>query len=87
MGIKAMYESSWANTVHTMLLNKPSDVSYKDIAARSGLGIGFIETFAAGKTPNPTITRVEKLYNTLKDIKAERIEQAKVWGADLNVTE
>ena len=82
-----MYESNWANTVHKMLLNKPSDVSYKDIAARSGLGIGFIETFAAGTTPNPTITRVEKLYIALKEIKAEQVAKITSWGADVNVTE
>lgn len=82
-----MYESNWANVVHAMLINKPLHITYKDIAARAELGVGFIETFAAGTSPNPTITRVEKLYNALKEIKAEEIERAKTWGESINVTE
>ncbi|CUS06494.1 putative DNA-binding protein [Acinetobacter phage Loki] len=81
-----MYDSIWANTVLEMLKEKPTYVSYEEIAERSGVGIGFINTFATGKVKSPSITRVEKLYNTLKEIKAEHIAKAQAWGVEINVT-
>lgn len=82
-----MYQSEWANTVLKMLKNKPHNITYEEIASRSGLTIGFIETFASGSVKAPTITRVELLYKTLKDIKAEHVKQVQSWGNEINVTE
>lgn len=84
-----MYESEWASVVHAMLIDKPANITYQEIADRAGLDIGFIKTFAAGSIKNPTITRVEKLYNTLKEIKAEQIAalNSGAWGQNINVSE
>lgn len=70
-----------------MLKEKPVNVTYQEIATRSGLTVGFIESFASGAVKSPTITRVESLYNTLQEIKAETISNAKQWGDTINVTE
>lgn len=48
-----------------LLNSRRRTLTLAKIAEDTGLGLGFVSTFSAGKTPNPGVCGVEKLYEYL----------------------
>lgn len=50
-----------------LLLERPRTQTYADIAKISGVPEAWIKAFGQGRMKNPSVVRVEALYNALSD--------------------
>jgi len=48
-----------------LLANRPRGVAYKDISLATGLPEPWLKLFAAGRISDPSVNRIELLYNYL----------------------
>lgn len=60
-----MDEPKLRDKVLDMLANRPRNVTLKDIAKGADVPEPWLKTFAAGRIPDPSVNRVEVLYNYL----------------------
>lgn len=54
-----------------LLKNRPHCLTYAEIAEKSGVPEEWIKSFGQGRTRNPSVIRVEKLYNALSSAPLE----------------
>lgn len=50
------------DTTRQLLCDLNKSKTYKDIAAEVGLSVGWVEAFGQGKSDDPGVTKVERLY-------------------------
>lgn len=69
-----MNDKGWLEQTYEKLdrVLKDYDVSTSDLAAMSGLGVSWTVKFVARAHKHPTITRVQRLHDTLEAILAGR---------------
>ncbi len=66
--------SSRLNTVtHKLLVNRSRQLTYGIISADTGLGMGWLTEYARGNIPDPSVARVETLYEYLTKTKLQVI--------------
>lgn len=64
-GTERMEEPKLRAKVLELLGNRPRNMTYKDIADATDLPEPWLKTFAAGRIADPSVNRVETLYNFL----------------------
>lgn len=62
-----MVESVLFHTTFRLLEERPRTVTYADLATQSGVPEAWIKAFGQGRMRDPSVVRVEKLYNALSD--------------------
>ena len=60
-----MSDSLLLTATTTLLKNRPHHVTYSDLEKLSGVPEAWIKAFGQGRMSNPSVVRVEKLYNAL----------------------
>ena len=63
----AMSESVLFVTTFKLLEDRPRHVTYEMLESVSGVPWAWIKAFAYGRIQDPSVIRVEKLYNALAD--------------------
>lgn len=60
-------ESRLYSATYVLLRTRPRDVFLTDIADGTGIPLGWLKAFSQGRMSDPSVVRVEKLYNWLSD--------------------
>jgi transcriptional regulator with XRE-family HTH domain len=64
---KMTSDSLLCHVTFRLLRQLPRTVTYADLAKASGVSEAWIKSFGQGRMTNPSVVRVEKLYNALSD--------------------
>jgi hypothetical protein len=62
-----MEESKLFTITYHLLNSRPRHVSYAQITMATGIPEAWLRKFGAGRMRDPSVVRVEKLYNALAD--------------------
>ena len=57
--------SELATATLSLLKNRPRAMSYRDITVNTGIDDQWLVRFSTGRTPNPKIVELERLYKFL----------------------
>ena len=57
--------TSLRDKTQELVYNRPRHMTYEVIKKETGIPVGWITKFAAGKFPDPGVNRVETLYSYL----------------------
>lgn len=63
----AMTDSVLFYTTYRLLEERPRHVTYDHLEEQSGVPAAWIKAFGQGRMNDPSVIRVEKLYNALAD--------------------